>query len=215
MEVYKVQELELQSHIANQEGNIVYDNCVVTSMERCDEGEDWITPDCILSSKSDCNIVGNKMKSLFTDESQHSKWEEFRQMARIETANEECSQLLRRMELEDSEDDGNEIMADIISKEEIEKEATQIEENLGRKKQKKQIQWGPVQRIARPRRHPKDGKTMMQRVVELKEYKNLCKGTKPSLLIASESNESFIAKSRCVDISLGCNDAMQQWWIVT
>jgi hypothetical protein len=136
MEVYKVQELELQSHIANKKGNIVTDNCVVTSMERCDEGEDWVTPDCILSSKSDCNIVGNKIKSLFTDESQHSKWKEFRQTARIETANEECSQLLRRMELEDSEDDGDEIMADIISKEEIEKEATQIEENLGRKKQK-------------------------------------------------------------------------------
>jgi hypothetical protein len=177
-------------------------------MERCDEGEDWVTPDCILSSKSNYNIVGNKMKSLFTDESQYSKWEEFRQMARIETANEECSQLLRRMELEDSEDDGDEIMADIISKEEIEKEATQIEENLGGKKQKKQIQWGPVQRIARPRRHPEDGKTMMQRAVELKEYKNLCKGTKPSLIIASESNESFIAKSGCVDISLGYNDAM-------
>jgi hypothetical protein len=49
---------------------------------------------------------------------------------------------------------------------------------------------------------------MMQRAVELKEYKNLCKGAKPYLLIASKSNESFIAKSRCVDISLGCNDAM-------
>jgi hypothetical protein len=49
---------------------------------------------------------------------------------------------------------------------------------------------------------------MMQRAVELKEYKNMCKGAKPYLLIASKSNESFIAKSRCVDISLGCNDAM-------
>ena len=44
---------------------------------------------------------------------------------------------------------------------------------------------------------------MMQRAGKFKEYKNLCKGTKPSLSLASESNESFIAKSKCVDISMG------------
>jgi hypothetical protein len=47
----------------------------------------------------------------------------------------------------------------------------------------------------------------MQRAGELKKYKNLCKGTNPSLSLASESNESFIAKSKCVDISMGdCAD---------
>jgi hypothetical protein len=90
----------------------------------------------------------------------------------------------------------------------VELEAAQFEENHGRRKQKRQIQWGSVQRVARPRRYPEDGKTMMQRVGELKEYKNLCKGTKPNLSYASESNEMFIAKSKCVNISLGSNTEM-------
>lgn len=67
---------------------------------------------------------------------------------------------------------------------------------------------GPVQRMDRPRRHVEDGMTMLQRAQELKEYKNLCTGNKPSLIITSENNNSFIAKSKCVNISLGCDDNM-------
>ena len=37
---------------------------------------------------------------------------------------------------------------------------------------------------------------------------NLYKGTKPTLSHASESNEMFIAKSKCVNISLGSNVEM-------
>lgn len=207
-DVNKVLELKLPSHVAGLESNTVTDSCVETSLKRCEDLKGWVTPECLLAIKSDCNIVGNKMKSLSTDDSQHSKWEEFRQMARNDIANEECSQLLRRMELQDSDEDEDKMMEDTISKDEVEIKVTQIEENLGRKKQKRQIQWGPVQRMARPRRFPEDGKIVMQRAGELKEYKNLCRGMKPSLLIASRRNEVIIAKSNCADISLGCNDAM-------
>jgi hypothetical protein len=60
----------------------------------------------------------------------------------------------------------------------------------------------------RPRRYPEDGKTMMQMAQELKEYKNLGKGTKPTLIITSKSNDILVAKLKCVNISLGYDDNM-------
>jgi hypothetical protein len=48
-------------------------------------------------------VVGNKLYQLINDESHHSKWEEFRRMAKSGTMIEECSNLLKRMELDDSE----------------------------------------------------------------------------------------------------------------
>jgi hypothetical protein len=99
-------------------------------------------------------------------------------------------------------------MEDLMSEDTVKIEAEIYEETHGRKMQKRQIQWGPVQRVARPRRYPKDGKTMMLRAQELKEYKNLCKGNKPTPINASESTESFIAKANCVNISLGTNTEM-------
>jgi hypothetical protein len=59
-----------------------------------------------------------------------------------------------------------------------------------------------------PRRYPEDGKTVPQRAGELKEYKNLCRGTKPTLISAYESNGSFIDKAKCVNISLGSTAEM-------
>lgn len=53
---------------------------------------------------SDYNIVGNKFYSLLNDESQHAKWEEFRNLARKDV-NEDCSTLLQRMELEGSDEE--------------------------------------------------------------------------------------------------------------
>lgn len=39
-------------------------------------------------------------------------------------------------------------------------------------------------------------------------YQNLGKGTKPTLIPASESNASLIAKAKCVNISLGSTNEM-------
>lgn len=47
---------------------------------------------------------------------------------------------------------------------------------------------------------------MLGRATELKEYKNLCRGKKPSILVTSESNKFCIDISRCVNISLGSNE---------
>jgi len=48
-------------------------------------------------------MVGDKFYKLIYDESNHSKWEEFRRMAQSEGMGEECANLLRRMELEESD----------------------------------------------------------------------------------------------------------------
>lgn len=112
------------------------------------------------------------------------------------------------MELQDSEDEDEIMVEDLEIQDKITKKFHKLEENPGRKKQKREKQWSPVQRMDRPRRHSKDGKTMMQRAQELKDYKNLGRGTKPSLIITSESNDSLIAKAKCVNISLGSDDNM-------
>ena len=74
------------------------------------------------------------MKSFFTEELQHSKWEEFRKLAKADTANEECSQLLRRMELQDSDNEEEELLQEVNTTDEVELEAAQFEENHGRRK---------------------------------------------------------------------------------
>lgn len=63
------------------------------------------TLDAAQTSNSDCYVVENKFLSMISDESHHSKWEEFRRMAKQDSATEECSALLRRMELEASEEE--------------------------------------------------------------------------------------------------------------
>ena len=64
-----------------------------------------ITPEPCCSKIFDCAIVGDKWKSLLEDESHHSKWEELRRLAKTGSDHEECSQLLRRMELQDSKEE--------------------------------------------------------------------------------------------------------------
>ena len=65
-----------------------------------------ITPEPTFSKdNSDCKIVGNKRQSLLEEESQHSKWEQFRRMAKEGSSHEECSQLLRKMERQDSDEE--------------------------------------------------------------------------------------------------------------
>lgn len=145
-------------------------------MKVCGDMDEWVTLEVLLTKGSDCYIVGNKLKSLVEDESNHSRWEDFRRMARSETANEECSQLLRRMELQDSDEELDDIVENEAVQDVVEEEANQFEVLHERKKQKRQPQWGPIQRMPRPRRYPEDGKTVMQWAGELKEYKNLCKG---------------------------------------
>jgi hypothetical protein len=133
----------------------------------CDSTE-FTTPDPVYYPSSDCRIVGNKWKSLMEDESNHSQWEEFRRMAKAASSQEECSQLLRRMELQDSDDEmDTEDLEDIsmqetlMEEDNIQLEAGLFEAKQDKKKQKKTTQWGPIQRTPRPWRYPEDGKTMM------------------------------------------------------
>jgi hypothetical protein len=61
------------------------------------------TPKASQCQNSDCQIVGNKFYQLISEESHHSKWEEFRRGALSDSMNEDCANLLRRMELEESD----------------------------------------------------------------------------------------------------------------
>lgn len=49
--------------------------------------------------------MGKKQYDAFEEESRHSRWEQFRKFASNDTATEECSTLLKRMELEASDDE--------------------------------------------------------------------------------------------------------------
>lgn len=203
----KVQEFELhRSNYVNRDV-LANDNYEVTSLENCKEMNEWVTLECFLSNLSECQIVGNKLKSFFSDESQHSKWEEFRSMAKTEMANEECSQRLKRMELQESDEEEDVTMDELPNQDGVVRKVEMFEEIHETKKQKRQIQWGPMQRMERPRRHPVDGKTMLQRAMELKEYQR-GKGTKPILLTTYESSECFITKANYVNMSLGSNPEM-------
>jgi hypothetical protein len=189
--------------------------------------EGFHTPENTAYMDSDCKMVGNKFLSLISDESHHSKWEEFRRLAR-EGVPEECSKLLERMELEDDEDEDDlleeaeagdgkteeymsltelgivEDRAELIA-ENVEK---MIDKNLQKRKQK----WGPVERMARPRRGKEDGKTVLMKAQDLAKIRNLEKG-KPPKSFASESNSSLLLKAQCVNINLG-NNATESYRII-
>jgi hypothetical protein len=63
------------------------------------------TPEAMQVQGSECPVVKNKFYQLISEESYHSKWAEFRKMAQSAN-NEDCSIMLRKMELDDSESDG-------------------------------------------------------------------------------------------------------------
>lgn len=103
------------------------------------------TPEPTLSEiPSDCKIVGNKWQSLLEDESQHSKWEEFRRMAKVGSSHEECSQLLLKMELQDSDEETEDQDQKMVTLEDVNLGDSDIldlaalyEEKQDRKKQKR------------------------------------------------------------------------------
>jgi hypothetical protein len=156
--------------------------------------------------------VGGKYHNL-EEESRHSRWEEFRRFASRDNATEGCSTLLKRMELEasDNEDDMN-MEDEMISLEEAglipsgEAEVLETDQVAVRKNQKRKTGWGPIQRIPRPRRVPDDGKYVLQRAQELKQVKNLEKGTRHSSSLAFASNTSLNIKAHTVGIELGMDD---------
>lgn len=129
---------------------------------------------------------------------------------------EECSQLLKRMELEDSDDEYD--LPDDAMVYEVQQETTMSLEDVGlmenneeqvvkiseddKKQQKRKKKWGPVERFRRPRRGVEDGLTILEKAQELKAYQNLEKG-KPPKSFASLSNASLLTKAQSVNINLG------------
>jgi hypothetical protein len=107
---------------------VASDTCGETSDKGCGwdtQGDTdlWKTPEQVKSVLSDCPIGVNKFYNLIEEESNHSKWVEFRKLAQKDSATEECSNLLKRMELKVSEDE-EEIVA-----EEEEEEVLSLEES--------------------------------------------------------------------------------------
>jgi hypothetical protein len=160
---------------------------------------------------------------LLNEESHHSKWEEFRRIAKQDIATEECSSLLSRMELEiseeeieasdtekmDEDEDLSSLQEEGFTQTELNKEALIIEEQLINKNQKRKNKWGPTLRFPRPRRYPEDGCTMLEKAQELKKVKNLETGTKHKSSFAFESSTSLPEKANIANISLGTNTCNQ------
>jgi len=155
---------------------------------------------------AECQPVGRKYHILEED-TRHSRWEEFRKFASGDNATEECSNLLKRMELEASDNKDEIDMKDeaglIHSSEAEELEEKEV---VVAKNQKTKTGWGPIQRIPRPRRVLDDGKTVLQRAQELKKVRNLEKGSKYSSSFAFASNTSLNDKACTVGIELGMDD---------
>ena len=184
--------------------------------------DDWKTPEVGIKNDSDCHIVGNKFYNLINEESHHSKWEEFRNLAR-EGITEECSMLLKKMELEDSDEEYD--LLDDVMDEGVQQEAAvslgdlgllnnkedalpgKVSDEENKKQQKRKPRWGPVERFPRPRRGQEDGRTMLQKAQDLKKIKNLEKGIPPKSF-AFESNATLLHKAQCVDISFS-NDTIE------
>lgn len=188
-----------------------------TTLEGGSVDKAWDTPEAVQVQKSECHIVGNKFYSLINDESHHSKWEEFRKLAMNGTTTEECSDLLKRLELEAS-DEELEIGDDETMTEQeesyslgdltqadptVEEKSEVMKEKENQNKQKRKNKWGPNLRMPRPRRYLESGQTVMEKAQELKKFKNLEQGTKPIASFAFESNESLLAKATSVKISFG------------
>jgi len=62
-------------------------------------------------------------------------------MAKSETTDEECSQLLRRMELQDSDEEEDVDMDDLTTLEKEDIQADKMVEDLEKKRPKRQRQW--------------------------------------------------------------------------
>lgn len=133
-------------------------------------------PKSMVYVQSECKVLGDKWKSVLSNESHHSKWEDFRRLAKTGSSTEECSILLRRMELEESDKEEEEMeheeqqsLEEIgLGFKESSKPGDQLLEQQADEQQKRKVQWGPTQRIPRPRRFPEDGKITMQRTQKLK-----------------------------------------------
>lgn len=161
---------------------------------------------------AECQFV--KKKSLMVEEeSRHSRWEEFRRIASRDMATEECSNLLKKMELEES-DNEEELNSedDMMSMEKAGLVPSMVAESFEpgedgvKKTQKRKTGWGPIQRIPRPRRGVDDGRTMLQKAQDLKKMKNLEKRTNYSSSFSFKSNSSLQNKAYSVGIELGKSD---------
>lgn len=169
---------------------VASDTCGETSDKGCgwDTQRDtdlWKTPEQVKSVVYDYPIVVNKFYNLIEEESNHSK---FKKLAQKDSATEECSDLLTRMELEVSEDEEEVVVEEeeeeVLSLEEsgiLPKNIEEIEDKFNgkgeaKKNQKRKMGWGPIIRAPRPRRGPEDGRSMMEKAQDLKKVKNLEKG---------------------------------------
>lgn len=134
-------------------------------------------------------------------------------MAR-EGVTKECSMMLKKIELVDSDeeydilDDEMEEMVeeegaisladlDLLHGKELTSEPAAEGEN--KKNQKRKTKWVPMERIPRPRRGHDDGLTITQRAQKLKKIMNLEKGN-PTRSFAFESNSNLMQKSQCVNL---------------
>jgi len=111
------------------------------------------------------------------------------------------------MELEDSEDECDNVEEDLISLGEVGLCSPIMEDKTVDSPMKKKNKWGPILQPQRPRRHPEDGKTTIQKAMEYAKYKNLEVDYKPGNSFASSDNHSLNHIADKVDLKLGIDAA--------
>ena len=107
------------------------------------------------------------------------------------------------MELEDSEDECDNVEEDLISLGEVGLCSPIMEDKTVDSPMKKKNKWGPILQPQRPRRHPEDGKTTIQKAMEYAKYRNLEVDYKPGNSFASSDNHSLNHIADKVDLKLG------------
>jgi len=153
-------------------------------------------------------------------------WEKLRLLAEEESSREDCANLLREMELdeEDSEPDSDfEINDELTTAEKIllysstkrnlfsdleicaDTQETQMDQPQDAVTKNKKQRWGPAPLCDKPRRGREDGRTMLQKAMDLKSYKNLGTSKNQGNSFAVLDNEHLMHVAKSADISLGAD----------
>lgn len=76
----------------------------------------------------------------------------------------------------------------------------------GSMKKMQKRKWGLTLQMDRPRRGQDDGRTVLQKAMDLKAAKSTGKGMTQKASFAFESNEVLLHKAHSINISFGNND---------
>ena len=160
-------------------------------------------------------LLESALKMKESEATQQSRWEVFKEVNFQDLTTAQCVDLLREMELAESEDEGsvNEEEHDVFSVEVIDTTRRNLLEDFMKyveSQQKKKepelpsVKWGPTLRMERPRRHVEDGRTILQKAEDYIKQKNLKNPQQVTGISFAHLDTLHLAKvSNAIDLSMG------------